>query len=120
MSEELNNLQNVKTKMVKLDWAEEGALAGIDALKEEIVNMIRIKRESGKDSFELTPEKRNKLHDDRAYCACMFSFCLQEERRKNITNRKKISTPDSVTEFVNSLPIKRGWRPGFNKYGSRM
>lgn len=120
MSEELNNLQNVKTKMVKLDWAEEGALAGIDALKEEIVNMIRIKRESGKDSFELTPEKRNKLHDDRAYCACMFSFCLQEERRKNITNRKKISTPDSVAEFVSSLPIKRGWRPGFNKYGSRM
>lgn len=120
MSEELNNLQNVKTKMVKLDWGEEGALAGIDALKEEIVNMIRIKRESGKDSFELTPEKRNKLHDDRAYCACMFSFCLQEERRKNITNKKKISTPDSVTEFVNSLPIKRGWRPGFNKYGSRM
>lgn len=28
--------------------------------------MVRKKRDSGKDSFELTPEKANKLHDDRA------------------------------------------------------
>ena len=28
--------------------------------------MVRKKRDSGKDSFELTPEKANKMHDDRA------------------------------------------------------
>ena len=28
--------------------------------------MVRKKRDSGKDSFELTAEKANKLHDDRA------------------------------------------------------
>ena len=28
--------------------------------------MVRKKRDSGKDSFELTPEKANRLHDDRA------------------------------------------------------
>jgi len=50
----------------------------------------------------------------------MFGFSLSEERRKNITNKKKTTTPDSIANFVNSLPIKRGWRPGFNKYGSKM
>jgi len=38
--------------------------------------MIRKKRESGKDSFELTPEKANKMHDDRAYVCCMLGYAL--------------------------------------------
>lgn len=113
MSEELSKLQNVKTKNIKLDWAEEAALAGIDALKEEIVNTIRIKRSSGKDSFELTPEKRNSLNDDRCYTMALASYCLTEERRKNITSKRKTS-PDSIQDFVSSLPIKRATRNGFN------
>lgn len=112
MSEELSKIQSVNTKTVKLDWDEEAALSGIDALKEEIVNMVRIKRDSGKDSFELTPEKRNSLNDDRSYCMSMFGYALQQERRKNITSKRK-TAPDSVHEFVNSLPIKRGTRMGF-------
>ena len=67
VQKDLNNLQNVKSRTEKLNWQEQKALASIDALKEELVNMIRIKRESGKDSFELCPEKRNKLH--KQYCA---------------------------------------------------
>ena len=67
VQEELNNLQNVQSRVEKLSWQEQKALASIDALKEEIINMIRIKRDSGKDSFELCPEKRNKLH--KQHCA---------------------------------------------------
>lgn len=66
LKEELKKSSVVKTKIVKLDPYQEIALANIDALKEELVNMRRIKRESGKDSFELIPEKVGKLHDDRA------------------------------------------------------
>ena len=66
MNEELDKLQNVKTRTVRVDDVEAAAFGGIDALKEEIVNIVRIRRESGKDSFELTPEKRNSLNDDRA------------------------------------------------------
>ena len=65
LKEELEKIQSVKTKTIKLDWKDEIALSNIDALKEEIVNMIRKKRDTGKDSFELTPEKANKIHDDR-------------------------------------------------------
>ena len=108
LQEELDKIQNVKTKNVKLDWQEEIALTGIDALKEELVNMIRIKRESGKDSFELTPEKRNKLNDDRAYCCCMACYALSEERRKNITSRRKQEDPNNLLDL---FEIRRGTRP---------
>ena len=67
LSKQLGEIQNVKTKTIKLDWADELALANIDAMKEEIVNMVRKKRESGKDSFDLTPEKANRLHE--LHCA---------------------------------------------------
>ena len=68
--------------------------------------MVRKKRESGKDSFELTPEKANKLHDDRAYTACMASFALMCERRKSITQRKK----PVDTNLINKLPIRQPTR----------
>lgn len=66
LNEELEKTSCIKTKMVKLDPEQEMALSNIDALKEELVNLIRKKRDSGKDSFELTPEKANRMHDDRA------------------------------------------------------
>lgn len=66
LNEELEKTSCIKTKMVKLDPNQEMALSNIDALKEELVNLIRKKRDSGKDSFELTPEKANRMHDDRA------------------------------------------------------
>ena len=89
VQKELDKLQNVKSHIEKLNWQEEASLASIDALKEELVNMIRIPRQSGKDSFELCPEKANRLHDDRAYVTCMCSYALQAERRKNITAKRK-------------------------------
>lgn len=101
--EELNQIQSVNTKIVKLDWLEEISLANIDALKEELVNMVRKKRDSGKDSFELTPEKANKLHDDRAYTACMASYALMQERRKSITQRKRNSSID----IAEVMPIRQ-------------
>ena len=66
LKEELNKVQSVKTKTIKLDWRDEIALTNIDVMKEELVNIVRKKRDTGKDSFELTPEKANKMHDDRA------------------------------------------------------
>lgn len=67
--------------------------------------MVRKKRDSGKDSFELTPEKANKLHDDRAYTACMASYALMCERRKAITQKKR---PINTNNLVNKLPIRQG------------
>lgn len=103
LKEELEKIQSVKTKTIKLDWKDEIALSNIDALKEEIVNMIRKKRDTGKDSFELTPEKANKIHDDRQYTLAMLGFALSEERRKDILKRPK----NNVNETLLSLPIRK-------------
>ena len=105
LSDELGKIQSVNTKTVKLDWQDEIALANMDALKEELVNMVRKKRESGKDSFELTPEKANKLHDDRSYTCCMASFALMCERRKNITQRKRSS--ENPSTLLSKLSINQ-------------
>ena len=110
LDEELKQVQSVKTKIIKLDWQDEIALTNMDALKEELVNIVRKKRDSGKDSFELTAEKANKLHDDRAYTAILAAHALMIERRKNITERRnkqgmdynqifKIRPPKKVTRF---------------------
>lgn len=89
LKEELSTSDCIETRTEKLDWADKIALANIDALKEEMVNMIRKKRDSGKDSFELSPEKASRLHDDRSYTMCMAAYALMLERRKEIIQRRK-------------------------------
>ena len=108
MRTELSQIQSVKSRTIQLDWQDEMALTNMDALKEELVNMIRIKRSSGRDSFEQSPEKRNKMHDDRAYVTALAAYGLMVERRKNIL--KKASTHSS-NDLLNSLTIRKGVRP---------
>ena len=103
VKEELANASTVKTKMIKLDWEDEIALANIDALKEELVNMARKKHDSGRDSFDLIPEKANKLHDDRAYCAAMSGWALAEERRKILLQKPKQSTSDLLSKLTSQI-----------------
>lgn len=102
VQEELKHASCVKTKIVHLDPYEIIALSNIDALKEEMVNIVRKKRDSGKDSFDLIPEKSNKLHDDRFYCACLCAYALSEKRREHITARRK---PQS--NIIDKLPVTR-------------
>lgn len=106
LKERLTEIQSVKTKTIKLDWKDEIALSNIDALKEELVSMIRKKRESGKDSFELTPEKAHRLHDDRSYTCALLGYALSEERRKDLLRRPKLDSQD----LVSKLPIRKAKR----------
>ena len=62
LSKELDKVTSLSSKVVKLDKEQEAALINIDALKEELINIIRRKRDSGKDSFELVSEKANRMH----------------------------------------------------------
>ena len=101
--EELSKVQNVRTRTIQLGWDDELALANIDALKEELVNMVRTKRDSGRDSFNLIPEKANKLHDDRAYCCAMGCYGLMQERRKSIIKKPA----PKKTELIDKLPIRK-------------
>lgn len=102
VKEELNKVQSVKTKMIKLDWEEDAALASIDALKEELVNIVR-KKGTAKDSFDLSPEKSKTLNDDRAYCFAMFGYALSEARRKRNLKKPKNGNKDLLNKLAGHI-----------------
>lgn len=104
VEEELQEKNLASTKIYKLSPDEELGLVQIDSLKEEMVNMVRKKRESGKDGFELSTEKQNKLHDDRSYCFSMLCYGLSELRREHIKNKKR----PKKENIAAAMPIRKG------------
>ena len=105
LREELDKVLSVNSRVQKLSWQEELALANIDAMKEEVVNIVRKKRDSGRDSFDLTPERARIMHDDRAYVMALLAYGLAQERRKVLLNRKPKTDSQSL---VKQLTIRRG------------
>lgn len=105
LQEELDKLPT-DTDIVKLDWKDEIALTNIDALKEELVNFVRKKRDSGNDSFDLTPEKEKILHDDRAYTLAMAGYGLSEVRRRERLSKVKKPTA-SLADKLTIRAFKR-------------
>lgn len=103
VKEELKKANTIQTKMVKLSWYEELALSNIDALKEEAVNIARKKHDSGKDSFDLIPEKAHTLHDDRCYTLALLAHSLYELRRKEIIGRPKQSNDELLSKLASSM-----------------
>lgn len=62
--------------------------------------MARKKHDSGRDSFDLIPEKANKMHDDRAYTAALAGYALAEERRKLFLKKPKTSSANLVDKLL--------------------
>ena len=105
LEEELEKRDVSKCTTYKLTPDEEVALKQIDMMKEEIVNICRTKRESGKDMFKLPPHKdadtgasEATMHDDRAYVLAMLGWYLSEKRLSHIRNKKTYST-DELSSF---------------------
>lgn len=57
LEEALSKLNSAKTSVYKLSLDEEVSLKQIDAMVEEIVNICRTKRDTGKDAFKLPAHK---------------------------------------------------------------
>ena len=115
LDERLAMIDAAKTTVYKLTPDEEVALVQIDAMKEEIVNICRTKREGGKDAFKLPPYKdadtgasEATMHDDRAYVLAMLGWYLSERRMEHIRNKKR-PKEDSKT-LINKLPIRQSKR----------
>jgi len=114
LADELDKLDTAQTIMYKLSPDEEVALSQIDAMKEEIVNICRVKRDSGSDSFKRPAHKdadtgasEGTLHDDRAYTLAMLGWYLSEKRVSQIRNKKK-ETPN--VSLAQKLPMRTGTR----------
>lgn len=110
----MDTLDSMKTTIYKLSPEEEVSLMQIDAMKEEIVNICRIKRDSGKDMFKLPPHKDAEtgnseatMHDDRAYVLAMLSWYLSEKRLESMRNK---NNKDTKNDLVHRLPMRTGKR----------
>ena len=106
LQDELDKMDVSKYAVYKLTPDEEVALKQIDMMKEEIVNICRTKRESGKDMFKLPPHKdadtgasEATMHDDRAYVLAMLGWYLSEKRLEHIRKRKRTDTQDLESFF---------------------
>lgn len=69
---------------VELTISEQISLGQAELMKNEILYMERIETGSGNVSFELVADKKNKMHDDRAYTAALAGWGLSCMRRSNI------------------------------------
>lgn len=94
-------------KQYKLSFDEELALKNIDLAKEELVNIFRYDNKGGGKQYDLSPDKKSKMHDDRAYCLAMLGWYLQQLRRKNITGKKKSNTNwSNAPTFATSVVLE--------------
>lgn len=115
LQDEIDKIDLGKVKMHRLSADEEIALKQIDAMKEEIVNICRTKRDSGKDSFKLPAHKDADtgasdatMHDDRAYCLALAGLFLSEKRAERIRNKKRPSSANMLDQFKIRAPQKPG------------
>lgn len=71
-------------KQYDLTFEEQISLTQAELMKKEILYMERTETGSGSVSFDLVADKRNKMHDDRAYTAALAAWGLSCMRRSNI------------------------------------
>lgn len=98
-------LKSIDYKTYKLSWEEELALKQIDIAKEELISNRRM----GNDAnyrYDLPPDKKSKIHDDRAYTFVMLAWHLKNLRREGIT-KKQSDTIDweNAPMFVDSIDM---------------
>ena len=87
----------------ELNKDEKLALTNIELAKNELSYMCRYETPNGGVQFELEREKRNKMHDDRAYTMALGGYALSTLRRHDLI------TPvinNDVANFFLSRPAK--------------
>lgn len=92
---ELDGKDAGQTKVQTLSDDEIMSLVNIDLAKEELVSIYEYK--SGNNvRYDLAPDKKNRMHDDRAYTIAMLAWYLQELRRKNIRKEPEFNIEDHM------------------------
>ena len=69
------------------------ALLNIELTKTEVSYMCRYDTANGGVSYELAKDKRNSMHDDRAYVTALGAYALSTLRRHDLVTKPKQITP---------------------------
>jgi hypothetical protein len=82
-----------------LSMKEKLALTEINLLKTETSYMCRYDTPNGGVQYDLAKDKKNKMHDDRAYTLAMGAYALAMLRREDLLQKPQQST--NMTSFRN-------------------
>lgn len=77
-----------------LSFDEKLALTEINLLKTETSYMCRYDTPNGGVQYDLAKDKKNKMHDDRAYTLAMGAYALAVLRREDLLQKPKQSNRD--------------------------
>lgn len=104
---ELSEIDMGKVKTEKLNIEEEVSLKTIDLMKEQIVNICRTKRDSGKDIFKLPAHKdsntgisESTMHDDFAYVLALAGLYLSWKRVEALKRKPKIDHTSIIDKLL--------------------
>ncbi len=73
----------------RLSPAEQLSLVQANLMKNELVYICRTETPNGAVSYDLQKDKRNTMHDDRAYCCAMAAYALALKRRTDLVTPPK-------------------------------
>ena len=96
--------ENVEFTEYKLSDEEKLSLVNINLLKTEVSYMCRYDTPNGGVQYELAREKRNTMHDDRAYTAAMAAFALAKLRRTDLVKKDKVAIDLSHYQSLSRSP----------------
>ena len=86
----------------ELSFEEKLALVNINLLKLEVSYMCRYETPNGGVQYELSKDKKNKMHDDKAYTCAMGAFALAVLRREDLLKDNKKKTDYSSAPLFSS------------------
>ena len=81
--------KNDEFEKYELSFDEKLALTNINLLKMETSYMCRYDTPNGGVQYELARDKKNTMHDDKAYTLAMGAYALAKLRREDLLNKPK-------------------------------
>lgn len=89
---EVTKIKGISYRKHSLSWEEELALTNIDLAKEEMISIVKYGGTGGAPvKYDLPPEKKNRMHDDRCYTMAMLAYYLKILKKDEITNKPRES-----------------------------
>lgn len=79
-----------------LEAEEKMALTQSSLMINEVSYMVRYDNANGSVSYELSRDRANKMHDDRAYVMAMAAYALSTKRRSQLFEEEKEEVEDLI------------------------
>lgn len=91
--------KNGKYEEYMLSDEEKEALINIELMKNEVSYICRYESANGDIQYDLARDKKNKIHDDRAYTLALAAYGLAMLRRTDLITAPVNKTSNIVAEF---------------------